>query len=216
MQTKLILIEGMPGSGKTTTTIQLGECLQQKGFACRWYLEDDDPHPIDCLDFALKDLVNKMPALWRNFVKQVEEVKGLTIIESRLWQNTAMFMYMAEYPVSEIMKYHQLVWRELSPLSPLLVHLYQENVEDGLKRIFSDRGEQWINKALKTTGKYQWFQGRSNNDIAGWVDFFKEWGNVAVRLYQDWPYRKISVRDPHHDWESSFSIINQSLDLENH
>jgi tRNA uridine 5-carbamoylmethylation protein Kti12 len=51
IKTKLILIEGLPGAGKTTTAIHLGTDLQEQGLSCRWYLEKDEPHPIACLEF---------------------------------------------------------------------------------------------------------------------------------------------------------------------
>jgi len=56
VRTKLILIEGLPGAGKSTTTTHLGSFPQRGGRACRWYLEEDDPHPIACLDFRLENL----------------------------------------------------------------------------------------------------------------------------------------------------------------
>jgi len=60
LNTKLILIEGLPGAGKSTTTEHLGTFLQQHDIACCWYLEEDDPHPIPCLDFELENLSQKM------------------------------------------------------------------------------------------------------------------------------------------------------------
>jgi uridine kinase len=59
LATNLILIEGLPGSGKSTTTSRLGKLLQDSGISCDWYLEDDHPHPIPCLDFEIKGLAQK-------------------------------------------------------------------------------------------------------------------------------------------------------------
>jgi len=214
--TKLILIEGLPGSGKTTTTTSLGKHLQAQGVSSRWYVEDAEPHPIDCLNFALEDLAMKMPVLWGEFAIAEAQNNGVTIIESRLWQNTAMFMYLAEYSVSEILDFHRLVWSELSPLSPLLINLHHKHVESGLRSVFSSRGEEWVNKALMPLGEYPRFQRRSQNDFTGWVAFFKDWLNVSDRLYQDWAYEKIIVNNPYDDWELTFSTILNALDLESH
>jgi hypothetical protein len=120
LNTKLILIEGLPGAGKTTATAHLGTLLQQCGLTCRWFLEGDEPHPITCLDLKLRDLPQKLPPLWKTFTEQVQQDPTVTIIESRLWQNTALFMFMSEYPVAEIIQLHQLVWQVLAPLAPRL------------------------------------------------------------------------------------------------
>ncbi len=67
--TRLILIEGFPGAGKSTTTQHIGKMLQQRGTACRWYLEEDESNPIACLDFEIKGLPEKMIPLWTSFVE---------------------------------------------------------------------------------------------------------------------------------------------------
>ncbi|KON88384.1 hypothetical protein AF332_17275 [Sporosarcina globispora] len=47
MDTKLILIEGMPGSGKSTTARLVHEVLWQKGIEAEVYFEGDLNHPTD-------------------------------------------------------------------------------------------------------------------------------------------------------------------------
>ncbi|MGM0421058.1 MAG: hypothetical protein ACQEQG_08650 [Bacillota bacterium] len=47
MRTKLILIEGLPGSGKTTTARITQEILREKGVASKLYLEGNLDHPAD-------------------------------------------------------------------------------------------------------------------------------------------------------------------------
>lgn len=45
--TKLIIIEGIPGSGKTMTSQAVKELLEQKGIECRLYQEGNLDHPAD-------------------------------------------------------------------------------------------------------------------------------------------------------------------------
>jgi thymidylate kinase len=82
---KLILIEGLAGSGKTTTTEHLASILQYQGVECQYFSEDADPHPIPCLEYEIEGLTPKMVSLWKAFVKQAVNKPVVTIIESRLW-----------------------------------------------------------------------------------------------------------------------------------
>ncbi len=214
LDTRLILIEGFPGAGKSTLSANLGTSLRGQGLACRWYLEDDDPHPIDCLDLKLTDLAQKLPPLWRAFTEQASLDPTVTIMESRLWQNTAFFMYMGEYPVGEIIQLHRLVWEELTPLNPVLLYLHQENVEVALSRLYTFRGEKWMESALETTSQYPWFRSRGLNDFAGWVQFFREWQLVADQLYDDWPYSKIKVENPYADWGGAYRQIYRFMQID--
>jgi hypothetical protein len=214
LNTKLILVEGLPGAGKTTASVHLGTVLQQQGIACRWFLEEDEPHPVACLDLRLRDLPQRLPPLWKTFTEQAQQDPTVTIIESRLWQNTALFMFMSEYPVAEIIQLHQLVWQLLAPLAPVLVYLHQDHTEHALRQLASFRDEEWLSWALETTSQYAWFRSRGLNDLAGWVEFFQEWQIVAEQLYRDWPYRKIRVEDPHDDWARAYQRLYRFLQIE--
>jgi hypothetical protein len=213
LDTKLILIEGLPGSGKSTSTVHLGTTLQQRGIACRWFQEDDDPHPIACLDFEIKDLPQKMIPLWAIFTKHATQSPTVTIIECRLWQNTALFMYMSEVDVEEILKFSQQIWRVLAPLAPVLVYLDHDHIENTLRQLYTTRGEKWMEWALETTTQYPWFQRRGLRDFAGWVQFFEEWQHVAARLYDDWPHTKIRIQNPHDDWSRAYQQMEDFLHI---
>jgi hypothetical protein len=204
IDTKLFLVEGLPGAGKTTTTEHLGTYLLKRGIECRWYFEDDEIHPIACLDMKLKELAEKLPSQWAAFAEQASQENFVTIIESRLWQNTALFMFMDEYPIEEIVKCHQLVWKELKSLAPILIYLHQDDIGMAMNRLVTFRSKSIIEKDLEATSQYQWFQRRGVQGIDGWLQFFGEWQAVAERLYYDWPYRKIKINNPHDDWEQAY------------
>ena len=66
--TRLILIEGVPGSGKTTTAQFVRDWLERNGFRPRLFLEGDPDHPADyesvaCLTYVeYTRLIEKYPA----------------------------------------------------------------------------------------------------------------------------------------------------------
>jgi hypothetical protein len=211
LTTKLILVEGFPGAGKSTTAQHIGTVLQKRGIAHRCYLEGDEPHPIACLDFEIKGLLGKMIPLWSNFAEKSLQEPIVTIIESRLWQNTALFMYMSNCEVDQIIQFNQQLGQALAPLSPLLVYLDQENTETALRRLYTLRGEKWMQDALAMTTSYPWFQSRGLKDFAGWVQFFAEWQRVVECLYEDWPHRKIKIQNAHANWENAYQQIENSI-----
>lgn len=213
LDTRLILIEGFPGAGKTTTAVELGERLQQQGIPSRWHLEEDDPHPIACLDFKLRDLRSKLPPLWRDFTRKTGQSSELHIIESRLWQNTILFMYMSDYPFHDLLELQQLVAAELTALSPVLVYLHQDDVQKAILRLPTIRDEQTLARDFATTRKYPWFRSRDLADLDGWVQFFSEWAGVAEALYLEWPHHKQKVLNAHEDWERAIQQIFQGLGL---
>ncbi len=209
--TKLILIEGLPGAGKSSTTRFLQDELRQRGFACRGYLEEDKPHPIDCLDFEIMGLPEKVIPLWEKFAQEAQSEATITILESRLWQSTCLYMYMSNVDEEGITHFSHRVYELLRPLAPVLIHLDHQDTEAALRRLYTLRGKGWVDATLEETLPYAWFQSRGYNDFAGWVRFFEAWGRVAERLYNDWQYRKINVMNPHDDWAQAYRRINSFL-----
>jgi hypothetical protein len=214
LDTKLILIEGFPGAGKSTTTGYLQSIFQQHGLPCRQYLEDDASHPIACLDFEIKGLTEKIIPLWKNFVEQAALEPIITIMESRLWQNTALFMYMSEVDFGDIAEYNRQVWQAFLPLTPVLIYLDQDDTESALRRLYASRGKEWMDWALNMTAQYPWFQSRGLHDFAGWVRFFDEWRQVANGLYDDWPGQKVKILNPHEDWGRSYRELCTFLQVD--
>jgi hypothetical protein len=138
----------------------------------------------------------------------------VTIIESRLWQNTALYMYMSENDVEDIIKLNQQVSPVLTPLSPVLIYLEQDNIEIALRRMYAIRGEKWMESALQGTTQYPWFKSRGLKDFTGWVQFFEEWQPIAERLYNDWPHHKIKILNPHEDWARAYEQMYTFLQAE--
>jgi hypothetical protein len=204
IETKLILIEGLPGSGKSTTTHYLQAVLQSNGYACQQYLEEDEPHPINCLEFEVAGLTEKVVPLWARLVEKALHDPDITIIESRLWQNTAMYMHMGDRPLGEIIKLNQQVGQVVGPLAPVLFYLDQDDTEEALRRLYTLRGNEWVNWALEATTSYQWFQSHGMKDFDAWVRFFKEWRGIADQLFNEWPGRKAKIMNPHADWAGSY------------
>jgi thymidylate kinase len=210
-RTKLILIEGLPGSGKSTTTARLGESLTREGQSCKWYSEEYENHPIDLRGIPLTES-SALVRTWETFVHQAKRDESITVMESRLWQSTALFKYMAGIAVEEIVEQQEMVSTVLGSLSPTLIYLFQPDVRLAFERLRELRDETWWNEVLEKTSRYAWFRSRDKNDFDGWVDFFTEWLEVAEILYQRWPHSKVKVENPHDDWDRASATIDAFLE----
>jgi len=214
LNTQLVLIEGLPGAGKSTSTVWLGGVLERARVACRWYREEDDPHPLPCLDLEIKGLPAKMIPRWSDFVQRTLQEPFIVIIESRLWQNTGLYMYMSENTADDILNFSREVYHVLTPLTPALIYLDQVDTETALRRMYATRGEIWMQQTLEETLPYPWFTSRGIKDFDGWVQFFVEWRKVAEQLFDNFPHPKIKILNAHDDWATALEQIRSFLQVE--
>jgi hypothetical protein len=113
-------------------------------------------------------------------------------------------MFMGEYPADEIIHLHQRIWHVLALLSPILIHLHQDDIEGEVNRLVRFRGQESVERDIQMTSRYPWFKSRGLNSLEGWVQFFTAWQAVAAQLYADWPFRKIKISHPHDDWKLTY------------
>lgn len=132
-ETKLILVEGLPGSGKTTTAEFIATWLEQRGVATAVFLEGNLDHPADfesvaCLDEPeYVDLKAQFPAEADFLASQVVREGGDYFFRYRYLQQTnphlspALVAALARYEVYELLaeKYRRLVrqrWQRFASL----------------------------------------------------------------------------------------------------
>ncbi|MFD1677678.1 hypothetical protein [Alicyclobacillus fodiniaquatilis] len=94
--TKLIILDGIPGSGKSTAGPMLADKLTNSNIPNRFYPETEENHPLCIYDRIIGSLESKTEAIWfknkveelfRAFVDARSHVAEVTVIESWLFQD---------------------------------------------------------------------------------------------------------------------------------
>jgi len=223
IDTRLILVTGISGSGKSTTTRSLARQLHLNGIRCHWLHEEIRRHPIRDGEFTLGPLeteadyqrnIQDMYRRWGRMLGRILRSKSVYIMEGVLTDNIIRYFFEGDYPPEKIMEYYDGLFQLLAPVRPALVQLYRPNVRATLEGIYPLRGQWWKDLILSGINNKRYMLNRGLSGDAGvyamWEDY-QALSNVCIRRYNG---PKITMDTSDGTWEQITKKITYFLGLD--
>jgi predicted kinase len=215
---RLILIEGMIGSGKTTTAGLLADWLSRRGEDVRAFDEGAADHPIRTrrVDELLAAPVSGDPGVysagqWRRLAGQCLRDGQTIILESVFLQNSVMPAFIDGAPAAAVNQICAEIQRQVAPAEPFLVYLRPADIAAAIARVHQARGEPWSSGNLTFVENTPWARRRNLRGRDAVVRLYQAWEPVASQLYDRYPFPKLMVPDPQHDWPAALRAIRAAI-----
>lgn len=230
IETKLVLVEGPPGSGKTTTAQKLAAEISNSGKACQCFLEWSRDNPIAIGDDLHLDQVTTSSIAreanvlqqWQQFGRERQSEELVTVLESRFWQTSLMLMYAAGLPIEGVLESNQRVIETIQGLKPVLINLVIDDLSAFVARTIRAKEEEWQQAGFKggwaqhvfeAFDSQKWFTDRGLTGLAGMLAFLEDWARVTQGLYDRLPFPKIKIKNPYTDWTLAMQQMRSFLSL---
>ena len=211
---RLILVEGMIGSGKTTTAGRLGDWLSGRGEDVRAFDEGAADHPIRTrrVDELLSVPAPGDPGAysasqWRRLADRCRRREQTVILESIFLQNSVMPAFIDGASAATVDQICTEIQRQAAPAEPFLVYLRPTDIAAAIARVHQARGEPWSSRNLAFVEGSPWARRRNLRGRDAVVGLYQAWEPVAARLYDRYPFGKLMVPDPQQDWPAAVRRI---------
>lgn len=151
MKTNLIIVEGLPGSGKSTTAAMIAEELRKKGEKVICVDEGANDHPADFADYDFPDFETERKMIlekWRSF-QQNAKVDTIYVFNCILLQNPMCETMMRfGMDASSTQQYISEIAQIIRPLHPIVIYIDQPNVKHAIDAVLPERGKDWLNAVI--------------------------------------------------------------------
>lgn len=171
--TNLIIVEGLPGSGKSTTAAIIADELVKKGKKVLCVDEGVRDHPADYADYDFPDFETERTKIlekWRSFVETADRdtvyVFNCVFLQNPMCET--MMRFGMENAASQ--RYISEIAEIIRPLHPYIVYIDRPDVKGTVDRVLEARGRDWLEAVIS----YHTSQGYGKqHHLSGYEGYIK-------------------------------------------
>ena len=228
LKTKLILVDGITGSGKSTTAHFIARQLTKNGIKTRWYYEEEKDNPISLVGFKKNkdesgnDYCNRymkeIVKAWELFVKKIEKEREdiVYIIESFFFQDSLIEPISYDFDNKSTKEFSNKISNTMKNLNPVIIHFFQENVDKAMRRNWNRRGEQWKNWLIGREEKTPYSKKRNLKGPNATITMWNELTDISKELFNESDFQKIQIENSKQNWVKYRKDIIKFLKIEQH
>jgi hypothetical protein len=226
-ETRLIIVSGMSGVGKSTTTQRLATLCKMNDIDYKWYHEEMDEHPIRWADGGefqagplntregMKVNIEDVFQRWSKLIKKIKMQGGLHLMEGCLYQSIIRYFFSSPLSRQEIIDYYLELMKLLAPVNPHIIFLYRPNVKESFEKAFKIRGDRWKNIILDSKDD-PYFKTHAYVGDESVYGMEADYQGLAHHIFNLYEGPKIDIDTSKELWDDYLKAISDFLALDYH
>jgi hypothetical protein len=224
---RLVIVEGIMGSGKSTMMRFISQNLQNSGQLALPLHERTEPHPVRATDelehwyepwrdAAPRQLADRALARWADFVEATQRNSPIPVMDGQLFHGDLTHMLLMEADSALILEYMRELAVVITPLNPFVLYFWQRDIETAIRTVCAERGPEWTDYQLnwKLAGPYCVRRGYQGLD--GLVSLYRDYRRITDDLFHQLPLAKLAIENSDKDWTAYESQVLKALQLPAH
>ena len=230
--TKLIFVEGLPGSGKTTTASWLASRLHAERLLVRLFLEHQPEHPLNVGGtlhpsgettgeaffhrYAPESFVDESLQRWQAFVRDALQTDAISVLDSYPFQNTVRVLLQLNATPDCLHAYARQVEALVLPLQPVLIYFTHRDLTQAfhhLSRISTQRGTAWTDYMVELVTHCPYAMARRLEGFSGALAVLSAYKQLTDSLLHHSHLPRLVLEDGAGDWEGCYQQIEAFLGL---
>ncbi|MBH5366706.1 hypothetical protein [Bradyrhizobium glycinis] len=203
---KIVIVEGIMGSGKSTTVRRIADRLKASGVSALGITEGTSPHPIrfdwdvPWEDMPATHLAKSAAARWSAYANSAATSASITVVDGQLFHGNLTSLFLLDADIALIRSYLREVVATIKPLHPLLIYFHQDDVDRAIRRISAERGDSWVTYQVnwKLTSPYAVRHGYAG--LGGLIELYRDYRRLTDGLYAELDIPKISIENSGMEW----------------
>ncbi|HEX8684808.1 MAG TPA: hypothetical protein VF707_20995 [Ardenticatenaceae bacterium] len=171
MQTRLIMVEGVPFTGKSTLSEFVAQQLRLNGTEAHWVSEGmlfqrHFPHVIASFDQQQPVSEAQLWEDWNAFVQAIMAAPAPFVVDSALSYTLVYPLLAEDRPTEEIFAFCNRVADLCAPLQPRVIHLTGD-VDYLVRASIAERGKAWEEQLVRQSEAAPYQQARGRTGVEG-------------------------------------------------
>jgi hypothetical protein len=223
-RTKAIFIEGIIGSGKSTTARFLNTYLNQHQIAAQFMPEGGHDHPLRLSstlphpfqvwsDMTIDQFITHSLDKWRAFVQMAQCSESVTVFDGQLFHGNMTDLLLMNADPLVLRNYISQVIDQLQTLTPVLIYFYQANVAQALRVVCDTRGSEWETYQVNWKLPSPYGRQRGLAGFVGLVDLYQDYRGISDTISASLPIPTLKIDNTEGKWTAYYREILTFLEL---
>ncbi|MDF1745295.1 MAG: hypothetical protein P1V19_16465 [Gimesia sp.] len=218
LDSRIIIVDGMPGTGKSTVSQFIHLQLHAMGRPSHWCHEELATHPVRLFydperHLSWSDYNEEAASCWQRYAHELHTQNQTAILDAAIFQNHLRSMLIFNCDRNAILDLVCRIERLIASLNPVLIYLRPKDIEKNFRDVVEVRGQRMLELWIEAHDQYPYTHRLQVSGYSGFIAFWNEFGDISDRIFEGLAITNLRQDISNEDWGARYREILEFLEL---